>query len=146
MPLKALSNNRDAVGYVRAMAAAQTWSAGFDYEVPRAELEAAMAGSNAFREERDGFKLVIPNFDRAPRRPNGVLRSDRRRAKARVCPRLTDKTGAVTYSKAESSTTNMYAYFRLRYVILCRAYIGDNSYGSHTAYIPRRPRICGPDR
>jgi hypothetical protein len=62
MPLKARSNNRDAVGYVRAMVAAPTWSAGFDYEVTWPELEAVMADSNAFREERDGFKLVLPKL------------------------------------------------------------------------------------
>lgn len=60
LPLKALSNNVDARPYVAAMARIQSWSAAFDYSVPREQVTAAMAACHAFEEDLKSFRLVFP--------------------------------------------------------------------------------------
>jgi hypothetical protein len=61
LPLKSLSHNQDPVPYLRAMAYAQRWSAAFDYGMSLAEITAAMAECNAFKEEPRTHKLLFPD-------------------------------------------------------------------------------------
>ncbi len=60
LPLKALSNNMDAKPFVAAMARMQSWSAAFDYGVPREQLRARMAACHAFEEDLKTYRLVFP--------------------------------------------------------------------------------------
>jgi hypothetical protein len=60
LPLKALSNNCDAVPFLSAMIRAQRWSAAFDYIRPRDQVHAAMAACNAFQEDLRRYKLISP--------------------------------------------------------------------------------------
>jgi hypothetical protein len=60
LPLKALSNNCDAVPFLSAMIRAQRWSAAFDYIRPRDQVHAAMAACNAFQEDLRRYKLINP--------------------------------------------------------------------------------------
>ncbi len=47
LPLKALSNNADAIPFVAAMTRIQSWSAAFDHGVPRDQLSPRMAACHA---------------------------------------------------------------------------------------------------
>ena len=60
LPLKALSNDAEAKPFVAAMARIQSWSAAFDYGVPRETLRARLAGCNAFEEDLKSYRLVFP--------------------------------------------------------------------------------------
>ena len=60
LPLKALTHQNQTGAYLRTMARAQTWSAAFDYDVPRTDLHQAMKRCNAFQEDRDRYKLLLP--------------------------------------------------------------------------------------
>jgi Fic family protein len=64
LPLKALSNNRDARPFVAAMARAQDWSAAFDYTGARGLLQARLAACHAFEEDLSRFRLVFPERSR----------------------------------------------------------------------------------
>jgi hypothetical protein len=60
LPLKALSNNADAKPFVAAMTRIQSWSAAFDYGVPRDQLRARLAACHAFEEDLKSYRLVFP--------------------------------------------------------------------------------------
>ena len=60
LPLKALSNNADARPFVAAMTRIQSWSAAFDYGVPRDQLRARLAACHAFEEDLKSYRLVFP--------------------------------------------------------------------------------------
>jgi hypothetical protein len=60
LPLKALSNNRDPVPYVRSMGYIQGWTAAFNYSLPRRELITAMKVCNAFADDLRNFRLIFP--------------------------------------------------------------------------------------
>ena len=60
LPLKALSNNADAKPFVAAMTRIQSWSAAFDYGVPRDPLRARLSACHAFEEDLKSYRLVFP--------------------------------------------------------------------------------------
>jgi Fic/DOC family len=60
LPLKALSNNADARPFVAAMTRIQSWSAAFDYGVPRDQLRVRLAACHAFEEDLKSYRLVFP--------------------------------------------------------------------------------------
>lgn len=60
LPLKRLSNTKEAGPYVRCMERAQDWSSGFDYNQPREDLKRAMKRCNAFAEDLKNYKLIFP--------------------------------------------------------------------------------------
>ena len=60
LPLKALTHQRETHAYLRAMVRAQTWSAALNYDVPRADLREDMKRCNAFQEDREQYKLLLP--------------------------------------------------------------------------------------
>ncbi len=60
LPLKALSSNADAKPFGAAMARIQSWSAAFDYGVPREQLRARLAACHAFEEDLKSYRLVFP--------------------------------------------------------------------------------------
>ena len=60
LPLKALSNNADAQAFVAAMTRIQSWSAAFDFGVPRNQLRARLAACHAFEEDLKSYRLVFP--------------------------------------------------------------------------------------
>ena len=55
LPLKAPTHQRETHAYLRAIVGAQTWSAAFNYDVPRADLQEDMKRCNAFQERRDHY-------------------------------------------------------------------------------------------
>jgi hypothetical protein len=60
LPLKALSNNADARPFLAAMPRFQSWSAAFDYGVPRDQLRARLAACHAFEDDLKTYRLVFP--------------------------------------------------------------------------------------
>lgn len=56
----ALGNDAEAKPFVAAMARVQSWSAAFDYGVPRETLRARLAGCKAFEEDLKSYRLVFP--------------------------------------------------------------------------------------
>ena len=60
LPLKALSNNTDARPFVTAMTRIQSWSAAFDYGMPRDRLRDRLAACHAFEEDLKSYRLVFP--------------------------------------------------------------------------------------
>ena len=60
LPLMALGNNADAKHFVAAMTRIQSWSAGFDYGVPRDPLRARLNACHAFEEDLKSYRLVFP--------------------------------------------------------------------------------------
>lgn len=60
LPLKALSNNRDAKPFVAAMTRAQDWSAAFDYATERRLLQRRLAACHAFEKDLSRFRMVFP--------------------------------------------------------------------------------------
>ena len=60
LPLKALSNNADAMPFVAAMTRIQSWSAAFDYGALRDRLHDQLAACHAFEEHLKSYRLVFP--------------------------------------------------------------------------------------
>ena len=60
LPLKALSNNAEARPLVAAMTRIQSWSAAFDYGLPRDRLRDRLAACHAFEEDLRSYRLVFP--------------------------------------------------------------------------------------
>lgn len=62
LPLKGLSINADPVPYSRAMIRIQAWTAAFNYEQPRHDLQADLKRCNAFEEDLHNYRLVFPSY------------------------------------------------------------------------------------
>jgi hypothetical protein len=60
LPLKALTHNPVADGFISAMTRAQRWSASFDFDRPREEVKSALEDCNAFREDLRNYRLIFP--------------------------------------------------------------------------------------
>lgn len=66
LPLKRLSNERDAGPYIRSMTRAQDWTSRFDYRQPRAGLKQQLELSNAFQEDLKNYRLIFPEKTTTP--------------------------------------------------------------------------------
>lgn len=65
LPLKRLTNDKDAGPYIRTLVRAQDWTSRFAYDQPREALKDAIKACNAFNEDLKNFKLIFP--ETAPR-------------------------------------------------------------------------------
>jgi len=61
LPLKSLSHHADAQPYIKAMTRIQAWTAAFNYDQPRQNLQAALKQCNAFEEDLRNYRLVFPD-------------------------------------------------------------------------------------
>lgn len=60
LPLKRLSNDRDAAAYIRSMARVHDWTSRFNYGQPLRDVETALRRCNAFQEELSSYRLIFP--------------------------------------------------------------------------------------
>jgi hypothetical protein len=60
LPLKALSNHKEAEPLIASLTRIQRWSAAFDYSRPRSEVREQLSRSNAFQEDLRNYRLVFP--------------------------------------------------------------------------------------
>lgn len=60
LPLKRLSNDRDAAAYLRSMARIHDWTSRFNYGQPLRDVETALRRCNAFQEELSNYRLTFP--------------------------------------------------------------------------------------
>lgn len=60
LPLKRLSNDRDAGPYVRSMARIHDWTSRFDYGQPLHTVQSELMRSNAFQEDLGNYRLTFP--------------------------------------------------------------------------------------
>jgi hypothetical protein len=60
LPLKALSNHKEAEPLIASLTRIQRWSAAFDYSRPRSEVREQIARANAFQEDLRNYRLVFP--------------------------------------------------------------------------------------
>ena len=60
LPLKRLSQDRDAAPYIRGMARILDWTSRFDYGQPLQEVRAQFARCNAFQEDLKNYRLTFP--------------------------------------------------------------------------------------
>ncbi|MGN6084377.1 Fic family protein [Trinickia sp.] len=60
LPLKRLTNDRDAAPFIRSMVRAQKWTSSFEYGQARERLKAQLKRCNAFEEDLKHFKLIFP--------------------------------------------------------------------------------------
>ncbi|KQN73239.1 cell filamentation protein Fic [Duganella sp. Leaf61] len=61
LPIKRLSNDRDASPYVRSMTRAHDWTSRFEYEQPLHDVQMQLAGCNAFQEDLRNYRLIFPD-------------------------------------------------------------------------------------
>ncbi|HVE08848.1 MAG TPA: Fic family protein [Paraburkholderia sp.] len=60
LPLKRLTNERDASAYIRSMARIHDWTSRFDYGQPRHDVQDLLGRCNAFKEDLKNFRLIFP--------------------------------------------------------------------------------------
>ncbi|MGN6650547.1 Fic family protein [Trinickia sp.] len=60
LPLKRLTNDRDADPFIRSMVRAQKWTSSFEYGQSRELLKDQLKRCNAFEEDLKHFKLIFP--------------------------------------------------------------------------------------
>ncbi|MCF7694681.1 Fic family protein [Mycetohabitans sp. B2] len=60
LPLKRLSNQKDAAAFIQSMARIQDWTSRFDYAQPRQALRQQLEQSNAFQEDLRNYRLIFP--------------------------------------------------------------------------------------
>jgi hypothetical protein len=63
LPLKRLTNDRDASPYIRSMARIHEWTSQFDYARPRHDVHDQLTRSNAFKEDLKNYRLIFPEHD-----------------------------------------------------------------------------------
>ncbi|WGS50700.1 Fic family protein [Paraburkholderia sp. D15] len=61
LPLKRLTNDRDAVPYVRSMQRIHDWTSRFDYGQQRHDVQRQLARGNAFKEDLRNYRLIFPD-------------------------------------------------------------------------------------
>jgi Fic family protein len=60
LPLKRLSNDRDASAFIRGMSRIHDWTSRFDYVQSRQEVQEHLTRCNAFQEDLHQYKLIFP--------------------------------------------------------------------------------------
>jgi len=60
LPLKALTHQGDAAGYIRAMRLCQAWSAELDYDMDAPAMQAQLMACNATQDDARVFRLLSP--------------------------------------------------------------------------------------
>jgi hypothetical protein len=60
LPLKRLSNQKDAAAFIQSMARIQDWTSRFDYAQPRQALRQQLEQSNVFQEDLRNYRLIFP--------------------------------------------------------------------------------------
>lgn len=60
LPLKRLTNDRDAGPYIRGMARVHDWSSRFDYDQPLLNVQEQLGRCNAFKEDLKNYRLIFP--------------------------------------------------------------------------------------
>jgi hypothetical protein len=60
LPLKRLSNQRDATAFIKAMTRIHDWTSRFDYGRPLAEIQAQLARCHAFQDDLRNYRIIFP--------------------------------------------------------------------------------------
>ncbi len=68
LPLKRLTNDRDAGPYIRAMTRILDWTSRFDYDQPLHDVQQELAHCNAFKEDLKNYRLIFPEDSTAAER------------------------------------------------------------------------------
>ncbi|PQV52598.1 Fic family protein [Paraburkholderia sp. BL21I4N1] len=60
LPLKRLTNDRDAAPYIRTMTRIHDWTSRFDYDQPRHDVQHQLDRCSAFKEDLKNYRLIFP--------------------------------------------------------------------------------------